>query len=61
MFSEQEPRKSSWKDRMASSAYHAARKEAMRQGKSPLSQKAMGRSASQRVRADIEAGVLKET
>ena len=46
---------------MASSAYHAARKEAMRQGKSPLSQKAVGRSASQRVRADIEAGVLKET
>ena len=59
LFSEQ-PRKSSFKDRMASSAYHQARKEALRLGKSPNAQKTMGRSASQKVRADIEAGILKE-
>lgn len=53
-------KKSSWKRRMTSSAYHSARLVAKKQGKSPNTCKVIARTAHQKMANDIDAGLVKE-
>ena len=53
-------RKSSFKHRKTSSAYHSAKKEALKQGKDLEEATELARQASQKVAAQIDAGLLKE-
>ena len=52
-------KKSSWKRRMTSSAYHSARLVAKKQGKSPNTCKIIARTAHQKMSNDIDAGLVK--
>ena len=57
---EDKKRKSSFKHRKTSSAYHAAKLQAVKAGKSECEAKALGRAAGQKVASEIDAGLLKE-
>ena len=58
---EEEPvRKSSWRKRKTSSAYHAAMKQAAREGKSPATCKTLARAAHAKMASDIDSGAVKE-
>lgn len=52
--------KSSFRHRQTSTAYHSARLRAKHQGYSPESCKRLGRTAAQKVAADINSGLLTE-
>ena len=53
-------RKSSFRHRQTSTAYHSARLRAKHQGYSPESCKRLGRTAAQKVASEITSGVLTE-
>ena len=53
-------RKSSFRHRKTSSAYHHARKIAIGEGYSPGSAKKFGRAAAAKISGEIEAGILQE-
>ena len=53
-------RKSSFRHRQTSTAYHSARLRAKHQGYSPESCKRLGRTAAQKVASEITSGVLAE-
>ena len=52
--------KSSFRHRRTSSAYHAAKKQAEREGKSPRTAKNLARAAFSRMGAQVDAGLVQE-
>ena len=52
--------KSSFRHRKTSSAYHAAKKQAEREGKSPRTAKNLARAAFSRMGAQVDAGLVQE-
>ena len=53
-------RKSTFRHRATSTAFHSARKRAEKLGHTPETCKAMGRSAAAEIRNQIDAGLLEE-